>query len=127
MQLIAEMGHEVSYHYEEIGSYSQKHKLRNRQEVEENIEPIRKRFDDNLKKFRNEHKLECKTIASCGEWINAKYLNMSNWELLNDELREELGIEVEAYDADFMKPFLKSRISDLGSPLWIQSYRSCYR
>ncbi len=118
MQLIAEMGHEVSYHYEEIASYSKKHKLRNRQQVEMHIEPIRKMFSLNLKAFRNKHNLECKTIASHGEWINAKYLNMANLELLNDELRKELDIEVEAYDADFMKIFLKSRIADLGNPLW---------
>lgn len=118
MQLIAEMGHEVSYHYEEIASYSKKHKLRNRQQVEMHIESIRKMFSDNLKVFRDKYKLECRTIASHGEWINAKYLNMTNLELLNDELRKELGIDVEAYDDDFMKPFLSSRIADLGNPLW---------
>lgn len=118
MQLIKEMGHEVSYHYEEIASYSKKNKLRNRQQVEEHMESIRKMFADNLKKFRYTHKLECKTIASHGEWINANYLNMQNTELLTNTLRKDLGIELEAYDADFMMLFLNSRISDLGKPLW---------
>lgn len=118
MKLIAEMGHEVSYHYEEIASYSKKYKFRNRQQVEKHIEPIRMMFADNLKNFRNVHGLDCKTIASHGEWINVYYLNMTNLELLNNELRKELGIEVEAYDADFMKPFLNARINDLGGQLW---------
>jgi hypothetical protein len=115
---LAEMGHEVSYHYEEIASYSKKYKFRNRQQVEKHIEPIRMMFADNLKNFRNVHGLDCKTIASHGEWINVYYLNMTNLELLNNELRKELGIEVEAYDADFMKPFLNARITDLGEQLW---------
>ena len=67
MRLIADMGHEVSYHYEEIASYSKKHKLRNRQQVVKNIEDIREIFANNLLNFRRKHKLECRMIASHGE------------------------------------------------------------
>ena len=118
INLISEMGHEVSYHYEEIGTFAKKHRLKTKEQVYNNLGEIQNIFIQNLKEFREKYHLQCKTIASHGEWINANYLQIKNSELIDDRIRREQGIELEAYDGIFMKYFLNARISDLGNPLW---------
>lgn len=118
INLISEMGHEVSYHYEEIGTYAKKHKLRTKEQVYNHLQEIRSIFIQNLNMFREKYHLQCRTIASHGEWINAHYLHVRNLELIDDCIRKEHGIELEAYDEKYMKFFINARISDLGTPLW---------
>lgn len=118
IKLISEMGHEVSYHYEEIGTFAKKHNLKTKEQVYNHLQEIQSIFIHNLNNFRGRYHLQCKTVASHGDWINAHYLHLKNNELIDDCIRKEQGIEVEAYDEKYMKYFLNARISDLGNPLW---------
>ncbi|MEG1950865.1 MAG: hypothetical protein RR137_10955 [Odoribacter sp.] len=109
---ISNFGSEVSYHYEEIASYAKSHRIKSKKEIEKYIDNIRNEFINNLLKFRTELNLPCLTIASHGDFVN-KYLGITNYDLLNDVIRVENNIQLEAYDTAFMK-FVTSRIADLG-------------
>lgn len=112
MDKISAGGSEVAYHYEEIATYAKKHKLKTVQEVDLHIEEIRKVFVENLKNFRLNYGLSSSSVASHGDFVNI-YLKIPNKYLLNDKIRQECNIELEAYDT-ILNSILTCRIADLG-------------
>ena len=112
---ITKMGNEVSYHYEELAQYAYLHHIKTPDEVYASMQDIRALFERNLYKFRELTGLECKSVASHGDFINRK-LNIFNTEILKDEkFREKCGIYREVYDKEQMN-FITARIADQGNP-----------
>jgi hypothetical protein len=112
---IARAGNEVSYHYEELAQYAYFHHIKTSEEVYASMQEIRTLFERNLYEFRKLTGLECKSVASHGDFINRK-LNIFNTEILKDEkFREKCGIYREAYDKEQMS-FVTFRIADQGNP-----------
>lgn len=101
MQSIQNEGSEASYHYEELATYAKKHGLVTREQVTSQIDRIRDLFRTNLMELKQRTGLPMGSVASHGDFVN-RALGMPNWELLNSELRTELGIEVETYDSSLM-------------------------
>lgn len=110
MMKITKYGGEASYHYEEIATYSYRHRLRSADAVRQSMTSIRKLFVENLKKFRKATGLPCVTVASHGDYVNTK-LQIQSKELMCDSIREECGILREAYDKEHFK-LLTCRIAD---------------
>jgi len=112
---LQEAGNEVSYHYEELAQYAYFHHIKNSDEVYASMQDIRALFERNLYEFRESTGLECKSVASHGDFINRK-LNLFNTEILKDEkFREKCGIIREVYDKEQMS-FVTSRIADQENP-----------
>lgn len=115
MQTIHASGSEASYHFEEIATYCKRNKLKNRDDVHNNIENIRSIFKENYLYLKQLTGLPMKTVASHGDFVNRK-LGISNEEILKDErLRTELGIHLEVYDEAVMK-YVTRRHSDMLAP-----------
>lgn len=97
MQKINASGSEVGYHYEEIAQYCKDHNIHDWEEVKQHMPEIRQIFRTNFLTLQKRLGFKIRTIASHGDFVNRK-LQHQNYELLTDELRNELGIEVEGYD-----------------------------
>ncbi len=112
-------GSEASYHYEEIAAYAKRHRLKSRAEVEAQMPAIRALFAENYRRIKALTGLPLHTVASHGDWLNRR-LGMINLELLQDpHLRQELGIELEAYDPVLHRHYIR-RYSDGAYPnLWL--------
>lgn len=119
MQEIHAAGSEASYHYEEIATYAKRHRLKSRAEVEAHMPAIRALFAENYRRIKALTGLPLHTVASHGDWLNRR-LGVINHELLQDRgLREELGIELEAYDLVLLQHYTQ-RFSDGAYPnLWL--------
>lgn len=112
---ISSNGSEVSYHYEEIATFAKQKHIKMQNEIQSNIEEIRKIFRDNYIKFKELTGLPCKTVASHGEWIN-RALKIANYTLLNDKLRQDLGIIRETHDQETEK-YVTYRNADQNIPI----------
>jgi len=119
MQEIHASGSEASYHYEEIATYAKRHRLKTRAEVEARMPAIRALFAQNYRRVKALTGLPLHTVASHGDWLNRR-LGVINLELLQDSrLRQELGIELEAYDPALQRHYTR-RYSDGAYPhLWL--------
>lgn len=119
MREIHASGSEASYHYEEIATYAKRYRLKNRAEVEACMPAIRALFAENYRRIKALTGLPLHTVASHGDWLNRR-LGVINHELLQDRgLREELGIELEAYDLALHQHYTQ-RYSDGAYPnLWL--------
>jgi len=98
MRALAEAGHEVGYHYEELATVA-KERAANRKELLEGIlDEAQERFVANLTALRARTGLPLRSAASHGDFAN-RALKTSNTKLLEDwSLRERAGIDLEAYD-----------------------------
>lgn len=115
MQLIHATGSEASYHFEEIASYCKKNRLKDPEDVHENMEYIRSMFKENFLLLKNRTGLPMETVASHGDFVNRK-LKIPNEEILKDVgLRAKLGIQLEVYD-DVIMNYVTSRYSDTLAP-----------
>lgn len=114
MREIEKAGSEASYHFEEIATVAKRRRLHYREEVSLYMAEIRHIFRKNLEYLRSRTGLAMVTVASHGDFVN-RGLGMANWELLDGRLRQELGIRVEAYDAELNRP-ITSRHSDSPYP-----------
>lgn len=119
MREIHAAGSEASYHYEEIATYAKRHRLRSRAEIEAQMPAIRALFAENYRRVKALTGLPLHTVASHGDWLNRR-LGVINLELLQDQnLRQSLGIELEAYDPALQQHYVR-RYSDGAYPhLWL--------
>jgi len=114
MQEIAQAGSEVSYHYEEIATVAKEKCLRSRSQVQREMPYIRQRFKENLSSLRRRTGLPMRIVAAHGDFVNRR-LKTLNQEILDRALRQEVGIELEAYDKVFNR-HVTSHHSDLAYP-----------
>jgi len=98
MKEIELWGGEASYHFEEIATYAKENKIHNVESLRENIEQIQLKFIKNYLNIKYSTKLPMLSVASHGDFVNRK-LKMVNYELLNQSIREQCEIIVEAYDS----------------------------
>jgi hypothetical protein len=111
MKDIEASGSDASYHYEEVASEAKLRGYKTQKHIFLNIAAIQQTFADNLRTLRLQTGLPMKIVASHGDFVNRK-LNLSNHVMLQDQnLRGQLGIELEVYDESFMK-YVTSRHSD---------------
>ncbi|MFX4263241.1 hypothetical protein ACOBQJ_13720 [Pelotomaculum propionicicum] len=101
----------ASYHYEELATYAEAKRLRQKEAVSNALPEIRALFERNIMRFRSMTGMPCTVVAAHGDFINVK-LGVSNTVILEDiELRNRLGIQREAYDAAQMQ-YVTCRIAD---------------
>lgn len=93
---------EISYHFEEISTFAKEKGLCTKEEIDSNLNVIRNKFKKNLISVRENYDIECLTVASHGDFVNRKMGVINNY-LLNEGLRKELNILLEAYDNELMK------------------------
>jgi len=104
-------GSDASYHYEELATVAKELCLANRDQVLDVLPDIRVRFRRNLTMTRLTTALPMTIVAAHGDWINRR-LGVASTEILQDRvLREDLGIELEAYDAEYLQ-HVDIRITD---------------
>ena len=120
MKEIIRNGSEASYHFEEIATFAKKFKIKDKQLIYDDMNNIRQIFVKNFCKIEKILGYKILTIASHGDFVN-RYLKIINYELLNDEIRNELGIIAEAYDPIFTN-YQKARISDSAYPNFYNPY-----
>jgi len=117
MREVAGSGCEVGYHYEEIADHAKARRLHARDAVLAELEPIRAAFLANLRAFEAALGGKVRTVASHGDFAN-RQLGLPNHVLMDDRVRAEGGIELEAYD-DILGGQLGFRTSDKPYPeLW---------
>lgn len=105
MKEIESYGSEVGYHFEEMAQFAKDNHIHSRDELMNGMDKIKKIFKGNFKMIENRLGVKLKTVCSHGDFINRK-LNIVNNEITKDaSLREELGIECEAYDKEIMNSF----------------------
>lgn len=115
MKAIEESGGEASYHYEELATFAKRAGLASKIEVLKRLNSIQNEFKENISHLRQQSSLEMSTVASHGDWMNRK-LDITNSVILEDRsFRKDVGVEIEAYDQDFMK-FITSRHADAVYP-----------
>ncbi|MBB6453299.1 hypothetical protein HNQ94_001747 [Salirhabdus euzebyi] len=112
MKEIEKSGGEASYHFEEIATYAKEKNIQSRDLLyeEEHMDRIRQDFKTHLHYLREVTGLPMRTVASHGDFANRK-LNIINHELLSEDVRKELGIDLEVYDDTFMQ-YVTSRHAD---------------
>lgn len=116
MKALADAGHEVGYHYEELATVAKERGVNGRERVPEILGEARERFLENLTALRARTGLPLRVAASHGDFAN-RALGVSNTLLLEDgALREQAGIDLEAYD-DAVEECLAYRARDLPYPL----------
>ena len=92
---------EISYHFEEISTFAKENGIVSKEDIDKNLDIIRAKFKSNLTFVKEHYKLECSTIASHGDFANRKIGIINNY-LLNDELRKDCNVLLEAYDSELM-------------------------
>jgi len=104
--LVKEMhfsGFEASYHYEELSSVAKIKGITRREQVQQEMPYIRALFTRNLLELRFKTGLPMRTVAAHGDFVNSK-LDLRNTAILEDEnLRKEVGVDLEAYDDAVMR------------------------
>ncbi|XYJ08979.1 hypothetical protein ACSUZJ_16475 [Telluria sp. B2] len=98
MREIEEYGSEASYHYEELATYAKKNKIRCPIALRSRMSEIRSNFIANFSRVEQQLGRKMRTVASHGDFANRR-LKVNNTEILADaQLRQDCGIECEAYD-----------------------------
>lgn len=97
MKEINSFGSEASYHYEEIATYCKRFRIRNKEQVIQNLPEIKEMFRKNFKFVEARLGYKLQTVASHGDFVNRK-LKIANHFFLQQDLRDELKIVAEAYD-----------------------------
>jgi hypothetical protein len=112
-------GSEASYHYEELATVARQYRLHTAEQTLDHMTEARDLFRRNLRRLRDRTGLAMRVVASHGHFIN-RDLGLANWALLSDHgFREELGVDLEAYDDALMR-HVTSRHSDALHPnYWI--------
>jgi hypothetical protein len=102
MREIEEYGSEASYHYEEVASFAKKNKIKDPALVRDRLPEIRNAFRKNFLWLEQQLGKKLRTVAGHGDFANRR-LKVNNTEILADQqVREECGIECEAYDRDLL-------------------------
>jgi hypothetical protein len=113
---IANSGSEVGYHFEEIATVAKRLGLRSKEQVDANIEFIRREFCANFLDFAAKTGLRPRVVAAHGDFANRR-IGIPNHYLLNREMLNELGIVADAYDPR-IHASLQARFSDWPAPRW---------
>jgi hypothetical protein len=115
---IAEGGSEVGYHYEELATVALRRGAGTEAAALALVDEARELFRANLAELRGRSGLSLRTLASHGDFAN-RVTGVPNHVLLADAgLRDELHVELEAYDERLTARF-DARSSDRGYPtLW---------
>ncbi|GAQ24559.1 hypothetical protein [Tepidanaerobacter syntrophicus] len=117
MKEIHQFGSEVSYHYEEVASYAKQYKIKNPNQIYDNLTKIQSLFSKNLEALRNATGIPMEIVASHGDFVN-RYLKITNCVILREaEFRDKNNIKLEVYDDSMMK-YVTSRHSDCGYPVF---------
>lgn len=115
MRELAEAGHEVGYHYEELATLAKERGANRTDRVDGLIPAARERFAANLAALRERTGLPLRVAASHGDFAN-RVLDVTNVVILRDPgFRAAQGITVEAYDAELMRP-IALRVADTYHP-----------
>jgi hypothetical protein len=103
MREIEDYGSEASYHFEEVATFAKKNRIKDPAVVRDLLPEIRQAFRRNFDWLEQQLGKKLRTVASHGDFANRR-LKVSNTEILADErLREECGIECEAYDRGLLE------------------------
>jgi hypothetical protein len=117
MGAIGQSGSQASYHYEDLATVVKRRRLRSRDAVQGGFIEARDRFQRNLTGLRDRTGLPMRVVASHGDFVNRK-IRIPNWALLIDrQFRLEVGVDLEAYDDEFMQ-HVSSRHTDTGHPAY---------
>lgn len=116
MKEINNYGSEASYHYEEIASYCKRNGILKPEQVAQHLAAIREEFKKNFTAVETNLGYKLRTVASHGDFVNRK-LKIANHLLLQQELKDELGIVAEAYDPVFTENY-SIKISDKEAPVY---------
>ena len=112
---VADAGGEASYHYEELATIIKRRRLRTREAAIGALPEARDMFARNVGRLRAATGLPMRVVAAHGDFVNRR-LGVANWEILADAtFREEVGIDLEAYDAGYLA-HLASWFSDTLHP-----------
>lgn len=102
MREIDDYGSEVGYHFEELAAFCKKNHIKEPDVAMQQIEKIRKVFQNNFCRIESKFGRKISTVCSHGDFVN-RALKLKNHEMTNsEELRDKLGILCEAYDDIFM-------------------------
>lgn len=108
---IEDYGYETGYHYEELAAYIKDRKLKDREQVIQELSAVRRKFLSGLEKYRQVTRTASETVASHGDFVNTK-LDIQSFEILkDDDTRKKANIILEAYDASIMD-FIDERFAD---------------
>jgi hypothetical protein len=108
---IADGGGEASYHYEELATIIKRRRLRTRGAAIAALPEARDLFARNVDRVRTATGLPIRVVAAHGDFVNRR-LGIANWAVLADPtFREEVGIDLETYDAGYVAR-LRSWFSD---------------
>lgn len=116
MKDINNYGSEASYHYEEIASYYKQTGIINPELLAPHLKAMKENFRKNFIAVENKLGYKLQTVASHGDFVNRK-LKIANHLLLQQDLRDELGIVAEAYDPVFTENY-SIKISDKEAPVY---------
>ena len=116
---IARAGSEVGYHYEELATLALRRGASSGDAARALVGEARDLLRANTRALRDRSGLPLTTFASHGDFANRR-TGVANTVLLDDSgFRDELGVELEAYDASLTSRF-DARSSDRGYPqLWV--------
>jgi hypothetical protein len=102
MREIEAYGSEAGYHYEELASFAKRNKIKDPNLVRDRLPDIRDAFRKNFHWLEQQLGTKIRTVAGHGDFANRR-LKLNNTEILADpQLREDCGIECEAYDRDLL-------------------------
>jgi hypothetical protein len=105
MREIEEYGSEASYHYEELATYAKKNKIKDPAALRNRLPEIRSDFVENFRRVEQRLGKKMRTVASHGDFANRR-LKVNNTEILADQqLRDDCGIQCEAYDRALLDQF----------------------
>jgi hypothetical protein len=108
-------GGEASYHYEELATIIKRRRLRTREAAVAALPEARDMFARHVGRLRSATGLPIRVVAAHGDFVNRR-LGIANQEILADlRFREEVGIDLETYDAGYLAR-LSSRFSDTLHP-----------
>jgi hypothetical protein len=117
MKEIDEYGSEASYHFEELSDYCKKYNIKSKEKALSNLDKIRLIFKRNIEVIEKESAIKIRSVAAHGDFVN-RQLGVVNNVITDDfSLRNELGIDCEAYDSKLVDSF-DLYISDKPHPIY---------
>lgn len=116
MRKINGYGSEASYHYEELATYCKQKRIKEESRVLQSMSIIKENFKTNFSIIEKQLGYKMQTVASHGDFVNRK-LKIANHFLMQEDLRNELGILAESYDHVFTENF-SLKISDKEAPVY---------
>ena len=96
-------GSEASYHFEELSTLARRDRVRDPEHAVALLPEARRAFARNLARLRSATGLSMRVVASHGDFVNRK-LRIPNLVILDDQpFRDDVGIDLEAYDSKFTR------------------------